>query len=143
MIYLDHAATTPVRQEVIDVITQTLKDCYGNPSSTYQMGQSAKHLLRQARMTLAELLHVSEESIFFTSGATESNNWAIRSQAYQARMLGYGDHLVVASVEHSAVLKYCQSLEAEGFKVSLVYPDTSGQYSVDAFLNQSTDQTIG
>ena len=78
MIYLDYAATTPVRDEVVQTIQEALIESFGNPSSTYRIGKSTKYLLTQARKSLANLLNVSEHDIFFTSGATESNNWAIR-----------------------------------------------------------------
>lgn len=143
MVYLDNAATTPVREEVLEVIHQALKDNYGNPSSTYEIGKSAKRLLNNARKQLAELLNVPESNVYFTSGATEANNWAIRSQAYTARDKGKGNHLVATAVEHSSVKKMLQYLETEGFSVTYITPDAEGRITTEAFIDATTSQTIG
>ena len=99
VIYLDYAATTPVRPEVVETITSSLSQLYGNPSSTYQLGKSAKYALNQAREAIAKDLDLaSASSLYFTSGATEANNWAIWSQAQSALAVGKARHLVALAV---------------------------------------------
>ncbi|WP_124057590.1 cysteine desulfurase family protein [Vaginisenegalia massiliensis] len=143
MIYLDYAATSPVRPEVLARIQESLAHQFGNPSAVYSIGKQAKQALRQARNQLARALGVSAKDIYFTSGATEANNWAIRSQAYQARHLGLGDHLVCSAIEHPSVMEVCQQLEQEGFQVTYIKPDANGEIKVDAFQAASTDRTTG
>lgn len=143
MIYLDYAATTPVRKEVLDTISEALTNNFGNPSSGYKLGKSAKSSIREARQSISRLLGVDESSLYFTSGATEANNWAIMSQAHRARDLGYGNHLVVSSIEHSAVIKYIEQLAKEGFTYSIVKPDPDGHFTVESFVDASTQDTIG
>lgn len=143
MVYLDNAATSPVRPEVIKIITEQLSDNFGNPSSGYRLGKDAKQSLRQARQRLAGLLHLKEDQIYFTSGATEANNWAIRSQAIQSKKLGRGNHMVVTAIEHSAVLKTLETLKEEGFEFSQVYPDDEGYFHVEDFVEASNPQTMG
>src|SRR5699024_7743644 len=89
MVYLDNAATTAVRPEVLEVIHDSLMSDFGNPSSTYRIGKKVKHAMIQARKQLAELLNVDESEVYFTSGATEANNWAIRSKAEKSKELGH------------------------------------------------------
>lgn len=137
MIYLDYAATTPVRSEVVAAVQEMLLQEFGNPSSIHQLGKRAKQRLESARRRIAVALGVKSEHVFFTGGATEANNWAIRSQAYQARALGLGNHLVCTAIEHPAVSETCQALEQEGFTVSYVQP------TVEAFQAASHEGTIG
>lgn len=143
MIYLDYAATTPVDPQVQTRIMEVMAKYYGNPSATYQLGKASKSLLVQARAQMADLLLVKEQNLYFTSGATEAINWALRSQAHQARDLGWGNHIVTTAIEHSAVDKLLSELESEGFQVTRLQPDLDKGYTVDAFLEASTDQTIG
>ena len=143
MIYLDYAATTPVRQEVIEVITHALMHQFGNPSSVYQLGKQAKQHLENARKSVRQLIDTHDGQIYFTSGATEANNWAIRSQAYRARELGYGNHIVCSAIEHPSVMAVCNALELEGFSVSYVYPDAQGDITLGNFIAATTSQTTG
>ena len=143
MIYLDYAATTPVRDEVVQTIQEALIESFGNPSSTYRIGKSTKYLLTQARKSLANLLNVSEHDIFFTSGATESNNWAIRSQAELARKLGKGNHIIVSAIEHPSVMETLVFLEQEGFEITYIHPNSDGEVTAAAFVKATKDQTIG
>lgn len=143
MVYLDNAATTPIRPEVVEVITDALKSEYGNPSSTYRIGKSVKYTLIKARKRLAELLHVDENDVYFTSGATESNNWAIRSQAKISRHLGEGNHIVTTAIEHPSVSNVTKYLETQGFEVTYIQPNNNGEITVQQFIDATTDQTIG
>lgn len=118
MIYLDAAATTPVRQEVLDVIIPLLTSDYGNPSSTHEMGQSAARALDYARTTAAKVLGVRSGDIVFTSGGTESNNLAIKGLALANPR---GKHVVISGIEHPSVTEAARYLEKHhGFIVDVV-----------------------
>lgn len=137
MIYLDYAATTPVCPEVAEAIQVALLENFGNPSSIHQLGKKAKQQLESARRRIATALGVNREAIYFTSGATEANNWAIRSQAYQARALGRGNRIICTTIEHPSVAEVCDVLQAEGFEIVYVNP------TLEAFEEASNEQTIG
>ena len=127
MIYLDHAATTPVPAEVADVVRETLVNQFGNPSSQYGAGREAHALVTRCRETVADALGCEAEQLVFTSCGTESDNWAIRLAAYQNRRLGR--HILTTAVEHSAVLEPCRQLEQEGYEVTYLKPDADGNVS--------------
>lgn len=143
MVYLDNAATTPIRPEVIEVISASLQEDFGNPSSTYRIGKTAKYKLIKARQQLAALLNVEENEVYFTSGATESNNWAIRSQAQMSRQLGEGNHLVTTAIEHPSVTNVTEYLETQGFDVTYIQPNEEGEITVQQFIDATTDSTVG
>ncbi|MFL4474399.1 cysteine desulfurase family protein [Paeniglutamicibacter sp. MACA_103] len=131
MIYLDAAATTPVRQDVLDVIIPLLTSDYGNPSSTHSMGQTAKRALDYARETAANVLGVRTGDVVFTSGGTESNNLAIKGLA-----LGNprGRHLIHSAIEHPAVAEACAYLvRHHGFELDVAPVDERGILDLDAF----------
>lgn len=142
MIYLDYAATTPVAREVLTVITQALQTNYANPSSSYQAGKHNRHLLNEARHQLKQYLQIDEGELYFTSGATESNNWAIISQANRARELGYGNHIVSTAIEHPSVLEVLRFLETQGYEITYLNP-VEGQYEATHFIEASHEKTIG
>ena len=123
-VYLDHAATTPVRKEVLDVMLPLFSEQFGNPSSFYQTGQEAQRLLTQARQTVADCIHADPREIFFTSCGTESDNWAIKGTAEALKKKGR--HIITSQIEHHAVLHTCQTLEKQGFDVTWLPVDTNG-----------------
>ncbi len=123
MVYLDHAATTPVRQEVVEEMLPFFKEAYGNPSSIYRLGREARGAVEEAREKVARVLGARPEEIFFTSGGTESNNLAIRGVV---KNLGKKTHLITSSVEHHAVLDVCKELESEGHRVTYLPVDGYG-----------------
>ncbi|MBG9989247.1 cysteine desulfurase [Aerococcaceae bacterium DSM 111176] len=143
MIYLDNAATTPIFPEVTQIIADTLANQYGNPSATYKMGKDAKRQITTARKDIADVLKVDSNNLFFTSGATESNNWALMHMAQRAKELGYGNHIVATAIEHPSVDDVLAHLETIGFDVTYVNPNEDGDITVDQFEEVSTDQTIG
>lgn len=143
MIYLDNAATTPVREEVVEVIADTLKNNFGNPSSTYLIGKQSKRLIENARESIGKQLGVLAKSIYFTSGATEANNWAIQSQAMKAKELGKGHHIVMSAVEHPSVMEMANQLTTQGFDISFVFPNEEHVVTVDAFIQLTTEHTTG
>lgn len=124
MIYLDHAATTPVPPEVADAVRDALVTKYGNPSSQYSIGREAKALVARCRATVASALGCKPERLVFTSCGTESDNFALRLAAWQNRHVGR--HIVTTAVEHGAVLEPCRQLEQEGWTVTYLKPDKNG-----------------
>ena len=112
MIYLDHAATTPVAREVADTMYDVLLNGSGNPSSQYPYGAAAKKRLEADRAVIAAALGCKPDELYFTSCGTESDNWAIRLAAHQNRHVG--KHIITTAVEHSAVLEPCKSARAGG-----------------------------
>lgn len=143
MIYLDFAATNPVRPQVAQLIYDNLADHFGNASSIYRIGKSNKVKLIQARNEMAKMLQIEPSQLFFTSGATEANNWAIFHQAHQSRQLGLGNHIVSTSIEHPSVMEVLSQLESEGFEVTYLNPNIEATYTVDMFQAASHNQTIG
>jgi cysteine desulfurase len=129
-VYFDHAATTPVRPEVLEAVTCVLKDNYGNPSSFYCEGHIAGHALNDARASFASLIGARPAEIFFTSCGTESDNWAIKGGA-EARK-DKGRHLITSKVEHHAVLHTMQHLEKLGYEVTYLDVDRFGRVSPEA-----------
>ncbi len=136
-IYLDHAATTPVDPAVLEAMLPYFSERFGNPSSIYQFGQESRAALDDARAAVARVLGCRPGEIIFTSGATESNNLALRGVAWAARLRRQPDasvppHLVTSSIEHHAVLSAAEALERQGFDVTFVAPDEEGVVSADA-----------
>ena len=127
-IYLDHAATTPVDPRVLDVMLPFFSERFGNPSSIYTRGQDARAGLDWARETLAALLGCQPRELVMTSGATESNNLAIKGVAWWHRFNRpeHGNHIVVSAIEHHAVLHAAEALIPHGFEISIVQPDSDG-----------------
>ena len=124
MIYLDHAATTPVPDAVADAVRDALVHQFGNPSSQYGVGREAKALVAHCRATVARALGCEAERLVFTSCGTESDNFAIRLAAWQGRHAG--KHIITTAVEHSAVLEPCRQLEQEGYSVTYLKPGKNG-----------------
>lgn len=132
MIYLDHAATTPVPRAVADAMYEALTERYGNPSSQYPAGAEMKKRVEGWRRAVAALLDCPAESLYFTSCGTEGDNWALRAAAWQNRRLGR--HIVTTAVEHSAVLETCKQLEQEGYEVTYLAPDREGVITAEQVL---------
>jgi cysteine desulfurase len=138
-IYLDHHATTPVDPAVLQEMLPYFSERYGNPSSRqHSFGEEADRAVQQAREGVAELIGAAPADIVFTSGATESNNLAIRGAA---RAAGRG-HLVVMEIEHASVLEPCRGLERDGFGVTRVPVAASGIVAVDAIASALRPDTI-
>jgi cysteine desulfurase len=134
-IYLDHAATTPVDAAVLEAMLPYFSERFGNPSSIYQLGQESRAALDDARAAVARILGCHPGEVIFSSGATESNNLALRGVAWAAR-LRHPDapppHLVTTAIEHHAVLSAAEALERQGFTVTYVAPDKEGLISIDS-----------
>ena len=132
MIYLDHAATTPIPRAVADAMYEVLTEQFGNPSSQYQMGLDMKKKVEGWRKTVADALGCDAKNLYFTACGTEGDNWAIQAACWQNRRLGR--HIVTTSVEHSAVLQPCKWLEQQGYEVTYIAPDAMGDISAEAVL---------
>jgi cysteine desulfurase len=139
-IYLDYAATTPTDPEVIKAMEPFLFDKFGNPSSIHSFGQEAKKAIEDSREKLALFLGAKPEEIIFTSGGTESDNFAIFGVAYALEKKG--NHIITTAIEHHAVTEPCKFLEKKGFKVSYVGVDKSGLVSPQDIKEAITDKTI-
>ena len=137
-IYMDYGATTPVRQEVLEVMLPYWTDYYGNPSSVHKFGQQASLGLRQARETIAKSLHCDTGEIVFTACGSESDNLALRGAMWAARKNGDGNHMITCEIEHKAVLETAFQLQhSAGFEVSVLPVDEYGQVD-PADLEQAT-----
>jgi cysteine desulfurase len=140
MQYWDYAATTPPYDEVVVAMTQVMKEHYGNPSSLHHMGVVADQLVSQARTVIAASLSCQPDEIRFTSGGTESNNWAIQAAARRYRHRG--NHLITTKIEHASVYETFQELERQGYKVTYLPVDATGVVKLDELEQALTDETI-
>ncbi|MDE6149755.1 MAG: cysteine desulfurase [Ruminococcus sp.] len=139
MIYFDNAATTAPSSEVCRAVAKGLK-CFGNPSSLHRLGLDAEKLLNSARENIAAALGANPQEIYFTSGATESNNTAIIGAAKK-----FGKRkkkIVTTSVEHPSVAEVCTHLENEGFKIVRVSPNAEGKFNASDIINAVDDNTF-
>ncbi len=139
-IYFDYAATSPVRNEVLEEINPYFSTFFGNPSSIYRLGQEAKSAIETARETVARVLGGRTDEIFFTSCGSESDNWALRGVAEACRQKG--NHIITTKIEHHAVLHTAQYLERHGFSVTYLDVDETGLISLEALEKAITPQTI-
>ena len=138
--YLDNSATTPVSEGVARVVMKAMCEDYGNPSSKHQKGVEAERLLRRAAEQIASTMHVSPDEIFFTSGGTESNNWALIGAAMANRRSG--NHIITTAVEHAAVLQPLAYLEEAGFAVTHLKVDAHGRIDLQDLKEALREDTI-
>ena len=139
-IYLDHAATSPMHPKVIDKMMAVMTSDFGNPSSIHAFGRQARHVLDEARATIAASIGAGRNEIIFTSGGTEADNTALIGVAKANR--AKGKHIITTSIEHHAILHTCQYLEKNGFEVTYLPVDKSGLISVDDLQRALRDDTI-
>ncbi len=139
-IYLDHAATTPVKKEVLDAMLPYFTESFGNPSSVYQLAQVNKKAIDEARETIARHLGASANEIFFTGSGTESDNWAIKgiAEAYKSK----GNHIITSKIEHHAVLHTCEYLEKQGYEITYLDVDSAGNINPEDVKKAIKDTTI-
>ena len=140
MIYLDNSATTKPSAACVSAMTRLLCDHWGNPSSVHDLGIEAERELKSARKAVANALGAEPERVFFTSGGTEADNWAIFSAC--ERLGKRGRHIITTAVEHHAVLHPFKALESRGFKVTYLQPDEEGFVSVDTLKAALRPDTI-
>jgi cysteine desulfurase len=143
-IYLDHAATTPVDEEVVEAMLPYFTSLYGNASSLHSFGTEAHDALEQSRQLVAEALNADAEEIIFTGGGTESDNIAIKGIAYQNKdkKNSQGPHIITSAIEHPAVLETCKHLEKEGFNVKYLPVDKYGIVNIDELKKTITKDTF-
>lgn len=140
MIYLDYAASTPTDEDVLDNFIKTTKEEYANPNSNHSKGLHAKEMIDKATLKIAKLLNVLQEEIIYTSGATESNNLAIRGIA--ERYKNRGKHILVSSLEHNSIISSCTYLQENGFEIDLIPVSSSGLIDIEALKNMIREDTI-
>jgi len=137
--YFDNSATTRVKDEVFKEMIPYLSIEYGNPSSLYSIGRSAKRAISEARRRVASLINCSPEEIYFTSCGSESDNTALKGIAYANKEKG--NHIITSKIEHPAILNSCKSLENKGFKISYIDVDKDGMLNLEKLESEITDQT--
>lgn len=127
-IYLDHAATTAVRKEVLNEMLPFFSENYGNPSSIYEIAREAKNSVDIARDRISKAINCDSKEIYFTAGGSESDNWAIKgiAEAYKSK----GNHIITSSIEHHAVIHTCQYLEKNGYEVTYLPVDSDGKIKI-------------
>ncbi|TLS39289.1 cysteine desulfurase family protein [Pseudalkalibacillus caeni] len=139
-IYLDHAATSPVHPDVVEVMIPSLKENFGNPSSIHRFGRSNRHVLDEARSTIASSVGAHPKEIVFTSGGTEADNMAIIGTAMANK--DKGKHIITSQVEHHAVLHACEHLETLGYEVTYLPVNKEGRVSVEELKAALREDTV-
>ena len=139
MIYLDNAATTPVPKAVADAMYDVLTHRFGNPSSQYPAGTEMKKAVEGWRAVVADALRCESSRLYFTSCGTESDNWAIQAALWQNRHRGR--HIITTAVEHSAILEPCKLLAQQGYEVTYLKPDRTGQITAAQVADALRDDT--
>jgi len=140
IVYMDHSATTYVRSEVLAAMIPYYSEFFGNPSSIYSIARASKKAIDTAREQVAKALGAEPDEIYFTSGGSESDNWAIKGVAFANRKKG--NHIITSKIEHHAVLHTCQYLEKEGFTVTYLPVDQYGLVDPGELEKAITDKTI-
>ncbi|MCI6019487.1 MAG: cysteine desulfurase NifS [Clostridiales bacterium] len=139
-IYMDHAATTAARPEVVEAMLPYFTESFGNPSSIYDLGAKNKEAITHARDTIAKSLGTDAANIYFTAGGSESDNWALiaAAEAYESK----GKHIITSKIEHHAILHTCEYLEKRGFEVTYIGVDENGIIDLEALKAAIRPDTI-
>lgn len=140
MIYLDNAATTAVKPEVLEAMMPYFMENYSNPNSVYSFAQESHKVVDDARDTIAELLHAKGNEIYFTGGGSESDNWALKAAA--DAFSSKGKHIITSKIEHHAILHTCEFLEKHGFEVTYLDVDANGLVSPESLKTAIRPDTI-
>ena len=139
-IYMDNAATTPVKIEVLNEMIPYFTEKYGNPSSVYSLGSMSKRAVEDSREKIANAINANKKEIFFTGGGSEADNWAIKGIAYSNK--NKGNHIITTKIEHHAVLHTCEYLGKNGFDITYLDVDEFGLIDLEQLKNAITDKTI-
>lgn len=140
-IYVDHAATTKMKREVLESMMPYLTEKFGNPSTMYKYGIENKRAIEEARKQVAKAIGADEENeIYFTSGGSEADNLAIKGIAKSRK--NRGKHIITTQIEHMAILNSCKQLEKEGYEVSYIGVDSDGIIRLNELENAIRDDTI-
>lgn len=137
---MDYSATTMVLDEVVEEMKPYFSEFYGNPSSAYSFSMKSKIALDEAKNTIATILNCKNEEVFFTSGGTESDNWALIGTAMANK--NKGKHIITTSIEHHAILSACKFLESQGFEITYLPVNSEGLVSIDDLKGSIKDETI-
>lgn len=140
MIYLDYCATTPVLYDVLESYNKATRDYMGNANSIHSLGVKSKVLLTSATKQICELFHIKEEELVFTSGATESNNMALKGVALAYKT--HGNHIIVSKLEHPSIYSICDFLTSQGYEISYVDCDCDGLIDFEDLKNKIREDTI-
>lgn len=140
IIYLDHAATTPMHPQVAEAMADVMQHTYGNASSVYSVGRTSKAMLEEARASVAKSLNCLPQEVYFTGCGSEADNWAIKGYAMANRKKG--NHIITTKIEHHAVLHPCEYLEKNGFEVTYLPVDEAGLVSLEDVKNAIKENTI-
>ena len=140
MIYLDNSATTKPCTEAVEAMTNALTQSWGNPSALYNFGIDAAHAMRNARHQVAAAMGAEHDRVFFTSGGTEADNWAVFGSV--KRLGKRGRHIITTAVEHHAILNCMHELEAQGYEVTYLQPDKEGRIGLDSLKAALRKDTI-
>lgn len=140
MIYLDYAASTPLKKEVLDKMLPYMTQFYGNASSVHGYGRMMQNALEASRRSIASSLNCSKEEIYFVSSGTEANNWALKGIAHKYKIKG--KHIIVSAIEHPSVMNTVKGLEEEGFEISYLAVNDQGLITLDALKNAIRNDTI-
>lgn len=140
IIYLDHAATTPARKEVVEAMMPYFTEKFGNPSSIYSFAADNKKVITDVREKIADSLNTNAQDIYFTAGGSESDNWALKAtaEAYKKK----GNHIITSKIEHHAILHTCEYLEKNGFEVTYIDVDENGILRLDQLKEAIRPETI-
>lgn len=139
-IYLDNAATTAVRKEVLKEMMPYFTQEFGNTLSIHKLGRGAKQVVEESRKMVADALNCSPREVYFTSGATEADNWAVKG--YALKNAAKGNHIITSSVEHKAIMNSCSYLEKKGYRVSYLPVDEFGRIRIEDLEEAICDETI-
>ncbi|MDF2676310.1 MAG: nifS [Bacillota bacterium] len=140
-LYLDNAATTKVKKEVIEEMKEYFDVMYGNPSSQlYELGRKSKEAIEKARKEVADFINADEKEIYFTAGGSESDNWAIKGVAFANK--NKGNHIITTKIEHHAVLHTCEYLEKFGFETTYLNVDQYGMINLEELKQSIRPETI-
>ena len=139
-VYMDNAATTPVSPAVLEKMLPYFSECYGNANSIHSTGLDARKALNAARKKVAAALNCNPEEVYFTSGGSESDNWALKGVAFANRKKG--NHIITSAIEHHAILHTCEWLEKQGFEITYVPVDADGLVNPADVEAAITDKTI-
>jgi len=139
-VYLDNSATTKAYKEVAELVAKIMVEDYGNPSSMHLKGVEAEKYLKYSKETIASIMKVKEKEIFFTSGGTESDNWALKEIANANHRTG--KHMITTKIEHPAILQTMEELEAQGFEVDYLSTNEEGLISIDELKEKLRPDTI-
>ncbi len=140
LVYLDHAATTPIDEQVLDAMLPFLKDKFGSASTLYSIGREAREAVEEAREKVAVLIGATPEEVFFTSGGTECDNWAIYGVA--SAKASKGKHIITSKIEHHAILEPIHHLEKQGYSATVLGVDANGFVDPKELEDAITDDTI-